>query len=182
MRVLVACEFSGVVRDAFAARGHDAWSCDILPTERPGQHYQCDVREVLGMGWDLMIAHPPCTYLSYAGARWFKVQPDRYDKAREAYKFVKMLADAEVPKIAIENPRGLLTKWHGKPSQVIQPYQFGDAFTKYTCLWLTGLPPLLYTCIEVNRFVNWTELGPRSAKDRSRTFPGIAEAMAAQWG
>ena len=182
MKVLVACEFSGVVREAFAARGHHAWSCDLLPSELPGQHYQCDVREVLNMGWDLMIAHPPCTYLSYAGLRWFKVQPDRYNLARDAFEFVKLLGSAPIRKIAIENPKGFLTKWYRKPDQVIEPYQFGEPYTKKTCLWLKGLPPLLYTCIELDRFVNWTEFAHRSAKDRSRTFPGIAAAMASQWG
>ena len=182
MRVLVACEFSGIVRDAFAARGHDAWSCDILPTERPGNHYQCDVMEVLDMDWDLMIAHPPCTYLSYAGMRWFKTQPDRMGKVEAAFEFVKQLAQAPIHRIAIENPKGFLSKWYRKPDQIIQPWQFGEPYTKKTMLWLKGLPPLLYSCIEVERFVNWTELGHRSAKDRSRTFPGIAAAMAQQWG
>jgi site-specific DNA-cytosine methylase len=182
MRVLVACEFSGIVREAFAARGHDAWSCDLLPSELPGQHYQCDVREVLGLGWDLMVAHPPCTYLSYAGLRWFKVQPGRMDRAEQARDFVMLLASAPIEKIAIENPKGFLNKWYRRPDQIIQPYQFGEPFTKLTCLWLKNLPPLLYTCIELDRMVNWTEFGHRSAKERSRTFPGIAAAMAAQWG
>jgi site-specific DNA-cytosine methylase len=181
VRVLVACEFSGVVRDAFSARGHDAWSCDLLPSERPGPHYQRDVLEVIGLGWDLMIAHPPCTYLSYAGLRWFKTDPSRMEKAREAFRFFVALRNAPIPKIAIENPKGFLNKWYGKPSQIIQPWQFGEPYTKATCLFLKNLPPLLYTNIYTDRFVNWTEFGHRSAKDRSRTFFGIADAMAQQW-
>jgi len=127
-----------------------------------------------------MIAHPPCTYLSYAGARWF-TQPGRMEKARQAADFVEALWNAPIARIAIENPRGLLLKWWRCSDQVIQPYFFGDPATKETHLWLKNLPPLLYTCIHSDPFVNWTEFGHRSAKERSKTFPGIAQAMATQW-
>lgn len=181
MRVLIACEFSGIVRDAFLARGHDAWSCDIIPTERKGPHIMNDVRNVLDWGWDIMIAHPPCTYLSYAGQRWFKTQADRMIKARAAMDFFLTLWNAPIPRIAIENPRGYPLKWFRQSDQVVQPYYFGDPMTKETHLWLKGLPPLLYSLICVEKFVNWTEFGHRSPKQRSRTFPGIAQAMAEQW-
>lgn len=180
MRVLIACEQSGIVRNAFRAAGHDAWSCDIVPTDLPGQHIIQDVRNVLDHGWDMMIAHPPCTYLSYAGARWFS-QPGRMDKARDAARFVQTLWAAPIPLIAIENPHGLLSKWWRLSDQVIQPWQFGDPMTKQTHLWLKGLPPLLHTLICTDPFINWTEYGHRSAKARSKTFPGIAAAMAQQW-
>ena len=182
MRILAACEYSGIVREAFAARGHDAWSCDILPTEQPGQHYQCDVREVLNEGWDLMIAFPPCTYVSYAGLRWFKTQPDRMDKAREGFAFFMEMINAPIPMIAVENPRGYTWQWHRKPDQIIHPFHFGDPFTKATCLWLKNLPPLMASLIITDPFVNWTKYkGSHTGHDRSRTFAGIAEAMAAQW-
>jgi len=182
MRVLIACEMSGVVRDAFIALGHDAWSCDIIPSERRGPHIVNDVRNVLDWNWDLMICHPPCTYLSYAGARWFKV-PGRMDKAQEAYKFAMTLWNAPIPLIAMENPRGLLWKWFRKPDEIVHPYHFGDPMTKATCLWLKGLP-LMASLICVDPFVNWTKKGPHAhnGKSRSRTFPGIAAAMASQWG
>lgn len=183
MRVLVACEYSGIVRDAFAARGHDAWSCDILPTEAPGNHLQCDVREILNDGWDLMIAHPPCTYTSQAGWRWFKTQPDRMDKARAGYDFFMQMVSAPIPKIAVENTRGLLWQWYRKPDQIIHPYEFGEPYTKATCLWLKQLPPLMATLIITDPFVNWTKYkGAHNGKSRSKTFQGIADAMAAQWG
>lgn len=195
MRVLVACEFSGTVRDAFVALGHDAVSCDLLPSERPGPHYQGDVRDVLYDGWDLMIAHPPCTYLSRAGARWFK-DPTRYEKTLEAVAFVRALYDAPVPQVAIENPIGLLNRKWRFPDQTIHPWMFGDPFTKATCLWLKNLPPLISSCLTTER-IAWVKSntgagkrkGQRSqpgiaknAKDAARTFPGIAAAMAAQWG
>ncbi len=184
-RLLVACEFSGVVREAFKARGWDAWSCDIIPTEIPGQHIVNDVRNVLDYGWDMMIAHPPCTFLSYAGERWYKVQPDRMYKTVQALKFVRLLMAASIPKIAIENPaRNRICKLIRKPDQVIEPWQFGHAMTKATGLWLKALPPLMYTLIDPDPFVNWTKKGKHShtGKSRSRTFQGIANAMAQQWG
>jgi hypothetical protein len=182
MRVLVACEFSGIVRDAFKAKGHDAWSCDLLPTEKPGQHIVNDVRNVLDWDWDLMIAHPPCDYLSYAGNRWLK-QPGRMDKMRMALDFVRLLMAAPIPHIAIENPRGWTWKYIRTPDQVIEPYHFGDPMTKATCLWLKEVPPLMATLIITNPFVNWTKYkkGGHNGKARSYTFPGIANAMAQQW-
>lgn len=182
MRVLIACEYSGTVREAFNALGHDAWSCDILPTDIPGKHIQGDVLLQLDKGWDLMVAHPPCTYLSNVGLRWFKTQPGRMQLAKEAFEFVLHLASAPIPMIAIENPRGKLTKWWRRADQVIQPWQFGEPATKETHLWLKQLPPLLYTCKHLTPMVNWTEKGHRSAKARSKTFSGIAAAMAKQWG
>lgn len=184
MKVLVACEFSGIVRDAFKERGHDAWSCDIIPTERPGQHIVNDVRNVLDAGWDLMIAHPPCTYTSIAGMRWFKVDPDRMRKARQGYEFFMQLVNADIPMISVENTRGLLWQWYKKPDQRIHPYHFGDPYTKEISLWLKGLPPLMASLIISDPFVNWTKKGKMShnGKTRSKTFPGFAAAMAAQWG
>jgi hypothetical protein len=195
MRVLVACEFSGIVRDAFIAAGHDAVSCDLLPSERPGPHYQGDVRDILGSGWDVMVAHPPCTYLSRAGARWW-TRPGRQERAVEAAAFVRDLYYGPVPRVAIENPIGMLNRLWRYPDQTIEPWQFGEPYTKRTCLWLRGLPPLLSTEITEERAA-WLpsnvgagrRKGQRSqpgiahtAKDASRTFPGIAAAMAAQWG
>lgn len=180
MKILAACECSGIVRESFRELGHDAWSCDVVASDLPGQHIQADVLTVLGDGWDMMIAHPPCTFLSYAGARWFN-QPGRMDKAREAANFVLELWNAPIPRIAIENPRGLLSKWWRYSDQVIQPYYFGEPATKETHLWLKNIPPLLYTYIHSDPFINWTEFGHRSAKERSKTFVGIAKAMAWQW-
>ena len=131
MKILIACEFSATVRDAFAARGHDAWSCDILPTEKPGKHYQCDVREILDQGWDLMIAHPPCTHLAVSGARWFK---DKLKEQAEALEFVQTLMDAPIGKIAIENPISIISTRIRKPDQIIQPWWFGHGEMKSTCL------------------------------------------------
>lgn len=182
MKVLIACEYSGIVREAFAARGHDAWSCDILPTERPGNHLQCDVREILNDGWDMMIAHPPCTYTSIAGNRWFKVQPDRMDKARAGYEFFMQMVNAPISKICVENTRGLLWQWYRKPDQIVHPCDFGHPMTKATCLWLKNLPPLMATLIMGDPLVNWTKYkGSHNGKARSKTFEGIALAMAAQW-
>ena len=182
MKVLIACEYSGIVRDAFKARGHDAWSCDILPTERPGQHIVNDVRNVLDAGWDLMIAHPPCTYLANVGMPWFKRQPDRMQKAIQAFDFAMTLMDAPIPLIALENPVGLISKWYRSQDQIVNPSDFGDPMTKKTCLWLKGLPPLMATLVITNPVSNWTEFNVRSPKLRSKTFPGFAAAMAAQWG
>jgi hypothetical protein len=196
MKVLIACEFSGIVRDAFKHAGHDAWSCDLLPTERPGQHLQQPVEQILDAGWDLMIAHPPCTYLSRAGARWWN-QPERQKLADAAAEFVFMLRDAPIPRIAIENPIGQLNKRWRYPDQTIQPWQFGHPYTKATCLWLKNLPPLEPTLIHPGPYqaflrsnTGWnarkggkTQRGVvHSPKDASRTFQGIALAMAAQWG
>ena len=144
MRVLVACEFSGIVRDAFAAKGHDAWSCDLLPSERIGNHIQYDaIDTVYSSDWDLLIAHPPCTYLAVSGARWFK---DRKREQADAITFFMNLVDAEIPKIAIENPIGIMSTEYRKPDQIIHPWQFGHGETKATCLWLKNLPkPVSYT-------------------------------------
>lgn len=181
MRVLVGCEFSGTVRDAFAARGHDAWSCDVLPSETPGQHYQGDLREFLDAGWDLLIAHPPCTHLAVSGARWFK---DKKDEQAHGLGFVMQLWAAPVDRIAIENPISILSSRWRKPDQIIQPWQFGHGETKATCLWLKGLSKLLPTDIVDGRTprVHFTPPGEDRWKDRSRTMPGIAAAMADQWG
>lgn len=182
MKVLVACEYSGRVRDAFIRRGHDAMSCDLLPTEAPGPHYQGDVRDVLGYPWDLMIAHPPCTHLSVSGARHFAAK--RMDgRQQAAVSFVMMLARSEIPRIAIENPVSVLSSLWRKPDQTIQPWQFGHGETKATCLWLKGLPPLTPTQIVEGREARVHRMAPSPDrwKERSRTFEGIASAMADQW-
>jgi hypothetical protein len=181
MRVLVACEFSGVVREAFRARGHDAWSCDLLPSEQAGPHIIGNVLEYLTAGWDLMIAHPPCTRLAVSGARWFK------EKAAEqvaALEFVQALLDATIKRIALENPISVISTRIRKPDQIIQPWQFGHGETKATCFWLKGLPLLRPTDIVEGRHarVHLAPPSPERWKDRSRTYPGIANAMAAQWG
>ncbi len=183
MKVLIACEFSGTVRDAFLEMGHDAWSCDIRPAWEDGsRHIQTDVLNILDYGWDLMIAHPPCTYLSYAANRWLK-QPGRWEKTVKALIFFKRLMEAPIPQIAIENPRGWSCVYIRKPDQIIHPYQFGHIETKATCLWLKNLPPLMATYIHPKPFVNWTKYkkGSHSGEARSVTFQGIADAMAAQW-
>lgn len=185
MRVLIACEFSGIVRDAFQALGHDAVSCDLLPTESSdsGNHIVGDVLQVLDRGWDLMIAHPPCTRLTVAGARWFK---GREQEQADAIAFCEALWDADIPHIALENPIGVLSTRSklGKPTQIIQPWQYGHGETKATCLWLKGLPPLVPTEIVSGREprVHHASPGPDRWKERSRTLAGIANAMAAQWG
>ena len=181
MRVLVACEYSGTVRDAFLSAGHDAMSCDLLPTDAAGPHYQGDVRDVLNDGWDLMIAHPPCTHLAVSGARWFK---DKQVEQAEALAFVRLLIDAPVSRIAIENPVSVISSRIRKPDQTIQPWQFGHGETKATCLWLKGLPKLTPTNIvdgRVNR-VHRMPPSPDRWKLRSTTYKGIATAMAEQWG
>lgn len=181
MRVLVACEYSGVVRDAFAQRGHYAMSCDLLETEKPGPHYQGDVRDVLDWGWDMMICHPPCTHLAVSGARWFK---DKQVEQAEALEFVRLLLDAPIPRIALENPVSIISSRIRKPDQTIQPWQFGHGETKATCLWLKNLPKLQPTNIVEGREARVHKMppGPNRWKERSRTFTGIAEAMADQWG
>ncbi len=183
MKVLVACEYSGRVRDAFIADGHDAMSCDLLPTEHPGPHYQGDVRDVLGQGWDLMIAHPPCTHLAVSGARHFAAKRAS-GVQQEALEFVRMLMDAPIERIAIENPVSIISSQIRKPDQVIQPWQFGHGETKATCLWLKNLPILVPTDIVSGRAdrIHKMPPGPNRWKERSRTYEGIAAAMAAQWG
>ena len=181
MRVLVACEFSGAVREAFAAYGHDAWSCDLLETEIPGQHIVGDVLEVLSDGWDLMIAHPPCTHLSVSGARWWK---DKAQEQADALEFVRALMAAPIDRIAIENPVSKISSAIRKPDQIVQPWQFGHGETKATCLWLRGLEPLRPTKVVDGREpkVHRMAPGPNRWRERSRTYAGIAKAMAQQWG
>lgn len=187
MRVLVACEFSGVVRNAFRERGHEAWSCDLLDAEdKSTYHIKGDVLEVLGPYWDLMIAHPPCTYLAVSGARWFK---DRQVEQVEALEFVRALMEAPIEKICIENPVSVISTKIRKPDQIIQPWMFGHEESKKTCLWLKNLPKLRETRIMEIRNRNLTPSGqnklgpsPDRWKERSRTYTGIAEAMAEQWG
>ena len=181
MRVLVACEFSGTVREAFAAKGHDAWSCDILPTEVPGKHLQCDVAEVLGEGWDMMIAHPPCTHLAVSGARWFG---EKVTEQAEALDFVRLLMVAPIPRIAIENPVSIISSTIRRPDQIIQPWQYGHGEMKTTCLWLKNLPRLKPTNIVEGREQRIWKMPPSENRwaERSKTFPGIAQAMADQWG
>lgn len=181
MKILIACEYSGTVREAFSKLGHDAWSCDILETEIPGNHLQCDVREVLGDGWDMMIAHPPCTHLAVSGARWFK---DKKVEQAEALEFVRLLLNAPIEKIALENPISIISSHIRKPDQIIQPWQYGHGETKATCLWLQNLPKLQPTNIVEGREQRIWKMPPGENrwKERSRTFEGIAQAMANQWG
>jgi len=180
MKVLIACEYSGTVRDAFASLGHDATSCDLLPSERPGNHYQGDVFDIIGDGWDIMIAHPPCTHLSVSGARWFHLKEK---EQADALEFVRRLLDAPIPYIALENPVSVISSKIRKPNQIIQPWQFGHGEQKATCLWLKGLPPLIPTNIVQGREQRvWLmPPSPNRWKERSRTFQGIADAMASQW-
>ena len=183
MKVLVACEYSGAVRDAFIAQGHDAMSCDLLPTDAPGPHYQGDVRDVLDYPWDLMIAHPPCTHLAVSGARHFEAK--RMDgRQQSAVSFFMMLARARIPRIAIENPVCIMSSVWRKPDQTIQPWQFGHGETKATCLWLKNLPPLRPTDIVEGREARIHSMPPSEDrwKLRSATYKGVAEAMASQWG
>lgn len=194
----MACEYSGIVRDAFAKRGHDAWSCDILPTESEGNHIQGDVLGILDQGWDLMIAHPPCTHLTVTGARWFTEGRKDYQLQRDGIAFVQKLMDAPIDKIAIENPRSVISSYIRPADQLINPFQFGHPVSKATCLWLKNLPRLMPTKnVEPdyvyhksgNRMSKWhyeTSLLPSKngerGKARSKFFQGIAEAMAEQWG
>ena len=190
MRVLVACEFSGVVRDAFLRRGHDAWSCDLLPTESPGPHIQGDALEAIKQGWDLMIAHPPCTDLAVSGARWFKKRG--LPRILSAAEFFKTMLWADIPKICLENPVSVASRLVQPPTQEIHPWQFGHEAEKTTWLWLVGLPALKATKIVPKGAVKVFASGRRMSQwyyDRwgdghslSMTFPGIAEAMAEQWG
>lgn len=189
----MACEFSGTVRDAFIARGHEAVSCDLLPTERPGPHIQGDVLEVLGDGWDLMVAHPPCTYLCSSGLHWNKRRPEREPLTHEAMRFVLNLVDNPIPRIAIENPIGRISTAYRRPDQIIHPWQFGEDASKATCLWLKGLPLLVPTNVlpggRKARRANQTpsgqnKIGPSPTRwaERSATYQGVADAMADQWG
>lgn len=196
MRVLVACECSGRVRDAFAALGHDAWSCDVQPSDTIGNHLQCDVLSVLNDGWDLMVAHPPCTYLCNMGVWWNHKRPERWAMTDEAVEFARRLFEANIKHKAIENPVGILSRKIGKPHQIVNPWQFGDESTKPTCLWLAKLPPLVPTkIVDKGRFYvksNGARMSAWShkcsgtnkekrAKIAATTFPGIANAMARQW-
>ena len=199
LRVLIACEFSGTVRDAFRDLGHDAWSCDFEPTEKPGPHFQGDVTDVIADGWDLMIAHPPCTYLASMGIWWNHKRPERWPLTHAARDFAELLWDAQIPRIALENPPGFLTNNSklGKPTQTIQPWHFGHQANKPTSLWLKNLPALrhtkivgkgeFYTKANGHRMSKWSHVtsGTRKAeraKIASVTFPNIAKAMASQWG
>ncbi len=181
MRVLVACEFSGVVREAFRRKGHDAVSCDLLPSDQPGPHICGDVCDVLGDGWDLMICHPPCTHLAVSGARWFK---DKQKEQAEALDFVRTLLSAPIHRIALENPVSVISSRIRKPDQTVQPWQFGHGEVKRTCLWLKNLPRLEPTEIVEGREARVWKMPPSADrwKKRSVTFQGIAEAMANQWG
>ena len=182
LRVLVACEFSGVVRDAFNARGHVAMSCDLLPGMGVGPHYQGDVRDVLDYPWDLMIAHPPCTHLSVSGARHFK-EKQLDGRQQTSVAFFVMLARAEIPMIAIENPVCVMSSLWRKPDQIIHPWEHGHGEQKQTCLWLKNLPLLRPSNVVEGREQRVWKMGPSEDrwKERSKTFPGIAEAMAEQW-
>ncbi len=185
MRVLVACEFSGIVRDAFRQRGHYAWSCDLLPSENNGMHFQGPIHECLIAmpEWDLMIAHPPCTHLAVSGARWFK---DKWREQAAALSFVKWLLDEKrrIGRVALENPISIISSRIRKPDQIIQPWQFGHGEVKATCLWLKNLPALVPTRIVEGRTarVHREPPSPDRWKNRSRTYQGIADAMAEQWG
>jgi hypothetical protein len=184
MNVLVGCEFSGIVREAFRHEGHEALSIDLLPSEQMGPHIIGDVIEYIkkyGEAYGLMVVHPPCTYIAVSGARWFK---DRMKEQEEAIEFVKQLWEAPIPRIAIENPIGVLSTKFRKPDQIIQPWMFGQGETKATCLWLKNLPKLIPTEIVNGRVGRvWKEPpSPNRWKNRSRTYPSIAHAMAVQWG
>lgn len=197
MRVLVGCEFSGTVRDAFIAAGHDAMSCDLLPTESQGPHYQGDIRDVLDEGWDLAVFHPPCTYLCSSGLHWNNRRPGREKLSYEALDFVRLLLAAPILHIALENPIGCISSHIRPPDQTIQPYNFGHDASKTTCLWLKNLPALHGTEYHppsriINGLPRWgnqtagggNKLAPSADRwaERSKTYPGIAKAMAAQWG
>jgi hypothetical protein len=196
MRVLVACEYSGTVRDAFIRAGHDALSCDLLPTDAPGPHYQGDVMDVIGDGFDLMVAHPPCTYLSVSGIHWTTRGLRDPQLTADALAFVRLLMDAPIPHIAIENPVSIISSQIRRPDQIIQPWMFGHDASKKTCLWLKGLPPLTPTKTIAprmvdgkSRYANQTDSGQNRLapsadrwKIRSETYSGIADAMANQWG
>ena len=194
MKILIACEFSGIVRDAFKEKGHDAMSCDLLPTEQPGQHYQGDVFDIINDGWDIMIAHPPCTYLANSGVCWLYKQDGRWDEMKHGSEFFKSLLNVNINRICIENPiphKYAVDIIGSKYSQIIQPYQFGHLESKATCLWLKGLPELNHTNDvksemlklpkNISQRLHYLPPGPERQKERSRTYTGIAEAMAKQW-
>ena len=184
MRVLVACEYSGRVREAFRNLGHGAWSCDILESEDDSEfHIQTRIEDIINDGWDLMIAHPPCTHLAVSGARHFKAKQES-GVQQEALEFVRLLLEADIPKIALENPISIISSKIRKPDQIIQPWQFGHGETKATCLWLKGLPKLVPTNIVEGREQRIHKMPPSPTrwKERSRTYQGIADAMAKQWG
>ena len=183
MKVLIACEFSGIVRTEFEKLGHDAMSCDLLPSEIPGNHYQGDVFDIIADGWDLMITHPPCTHLAVSGARWFAEK--RADgRQQAAIEFFMQLINSPIEKIAVENPVSIMSTEYRKPDQIIQPWQFGHGETKATCLWLKGLPILEPTNIVEGRAdrIHKMPPSPDRWRERSRTYTGIAQAMAQQWG
>ena len=195
MKVLIACEYSGIVRDAFTAKGHDAWSCDILPTESPGNHFQGDVLEHLDKGWDIMIAHPPCTHLAVSGARWFTEGKKPWSLQEDALDFVRKLLNAPIDKIALENPVSVISTKIKKPNQIIQPFEYGHDVTKRTCLWLKNLPNLKPTKIvkpdivlvngkKMSRmhYESFKLPSKERSKVRSKFYTGIAQAMADQWG
>jgi hypothetical protein len=181
MRVLVACEYSGRVRDAFRRHGHDAWSCDLLPTEVPGPHFMAPVEHVLHLGWDLMVAHPPCTHLAVSGSRHFH---RKQREQAEALDFVRLLMAAPIPRWCIENPVSVISSAIRPPDQIIQPWEYGHGEVKATCLWLSNLPKLRPTeCVDGREArVHRMPPSPDRWKERSRTFQGVADAMAAQWG
>ena len=181
MRVLVACEFSGRVRDEFIARGHDAWSCDLLESERPGPHIVGDCRELFGRGWDMLVAFPPCTHLAVSGARWFV---EKKDGQEQAVEFFLDMVRAPIERIAVENPVGIMSTRYRRPTQIIQPWEFGHGETKATCLWLKNLPVLMATNVVEGREprVHYESPGPERWRRRSETYQGVAQAMAAQWG
>lgn len=199
MRILIACEFSGTVRDAFLARGHDAVSCDLLPTESPGPHIQGDaIKAMQSRRWDMLIAHPPCTFLTVAANKWMKPEfrsrfPTRPEDRQKAIAFFMEFINAPIPRICVENPIGIMSSTYRQPDQVVQPWMFGHGETKATCFWLKGLRPLVPTHIDGDLFAPETPEereqrlhklppGPDRWKERSKTFPGIANAFADQWG
>ena len=201
MKILIACEFSGIVRDAFIKKGHDAISCDILPTDKPGPHYQGDVFDIINDGFDMMIAHPPCTYLCVTGNKWMKPEfrdrfPNRVQQRKDAIQFFMDLYNVNIEKICIENPVGVMSTKFRKPNQYIHPYYFGDKHSKKTGLWIRGLPllektnvvePEMYTYKDGRKDPIWHVESMKLPKEerskiRSRTFQGIADAMADQWG
>ena len=192
MKILVACEFSGIVRDAFRAKGHDAISCDLLPTESEGPHYQGDIRDILYDKWDMVLAFPPCTHLASSGARWFK-EKQKDGRQQQGIDFFNLFTNLDCPKVMIENPIGIMSTHYRKPDQIIQPWQFGHEESKKTCLWLKGLPFLKPTNIKMlpksGYWTNQTPSGqnklgpaPDRAKNRSKTYLGISKAMGEQWG
>ena len=184
MKVLVACEFSGIVRDAFTKKGHYAMSCDLIESERPdGMHYKGDVKDIIDDGWDMMIAHPPCTYLAVSGNAWMK-RPGRAELREEALDFVRFLMDKDIEKICVENPVSVISSRIRKPDQIIEPWQFGHGEMKRTCLWLKNLMPLKWTKVVEGREERIHNMGPspNRGRERSRFFEGFASAMADQWG